>query len=182
MLNPLLSRLGARFSLVLLGSILATAALVALVSLDQINELGQFSADQNERNIRTLARDGLTALTAERARHYQSIFNQAESEARLIASGVERFQNAPDFYGNRNFNKGETLDKHPATDIFTNGHSSLASGAFWGFDKPTPAIRRRINVLSHVDPLLRHAQESTAGSVAAWVITSDGYSRYFPNT
>ena len=90
MFKPLLSRLGTRFSLVLLGSILATAALVAFVSLDQINDLGQFSAEQNEQNIRALARDGLTTLIAERARHYQSVFKQAESEARLIASGVGR--------------------------------------------------------------------------------------------
>lgn len=182
MLKPLLSRLGTRFSLVLFGSILATAALVTFVSLNQINTLGQFSAEQNEQNIRAMVRDGLTILIAERARHYQSIFQQAEDEARLIAMGVERVLTDKAFYGTKNYNPGETLEQHVGNGIFTNDYSSMASGAFWGFSKPTPQIRQNINALSHVDPLLRHAEESTIGAVAAWVITADALSRYYPNT
>ncbi|WP_022660604.1 PAS domain S-box protein [Paucidesulfovibrio longus] len=181
MFKPLLSRLGTRFSLVLLGSILATAALVAFVSLDQINDLGQFSAEQNERNIRALARDGLTTLIAERARHYQSVFKQAESEARLIASGVGRVLDDREFYGAKNFNEKETIERHPVNGVFTNDYSSLASGTYWDSDAVTPKVIKEFNALSHVDPLLRHAKDSTAGSVAAWAITADGYSRYFPN-
>lgn len=181
MFKPLLSRLGTRFSLVLLGSILATAALVALVSLDQINALGRFYTEQNERSIRALARDGLTRLITERARHYQSTFRQAEGEARLIASGVERHLDDRTFYGARNLNPDETLTRHPGNGIFTNDYGSIASGVFWGSDALSPQIRRENNALSHADPLLRHAKESTAGAVASWIITANGLSRYYPN-
>ncbi|MGE4470542.1 MAG: PAS domain S-box protein [Desulfovibrio sp.] len=181
MLPLLLPRLAARFSLVLLGSILATAALVAFVSLDQINELGQFSAEQNERNIRALAREGLSTVVTERARHYQSIFQQAEVAVTHAADGAGHFLAHEDFYGQRNFNPRETLSLHADNGIFTNTTESLASGAFWGFPQLTAERRRRINALSHVDPLLRHAQRSTAGAVASWIITADGLSRYYPN-
>lgn len=176
-----LPRLVARFSLVLLGSILATAALVSFISLDQINALGEFSAEQNERSIRALARSSLASAVQERALHYQSIFYQAEKTVRYTASSLGRFLSQEAFYGQRNFNPKERLIRRSANGVFTNDLESLASGAYWDFDTPTPKIRQRINALSHVDPLLRHCQQATAGSVAAWVITADALSRYYPN-
>ncbi|MCK5349821.1 MAG: hypothetical protein KAJ25_10555, partial [Desulfobacula sp.] len=151
------------------------------IATKQVAEFGEFSASRNEANIRDNANAFLARITHEQAMRYESTFKKFAASSALIAKQAAFLLENTTLYGKTPLKPDEKLVIHPHNEIFSNDRSEKTMVLYWGSYAMSPGIKKQINTLSHIDPLLENLKEQNPESVACYIVTEPGITRYYPN-
>jgi PAS domain S-box-containing protein len=165
------------FSVVLVLSMVS----MTYIATRMVEEFGKFSADSNEINVRDNAKSFMARITHEQAMRYESIFRKFDSASALIAKQATFYLDHTELYGAKTFKPNEKLVIYPHNGIFSNDNSKKTMVLYWGSPTMSQDISEQIKTLSHIDPLLEIVKEENPESVACYVVTEPGLTRYYPN-
>jgi len=110
----------------------------------------------------------------------QTLKKFAASSALIAKQAAVLLENMT-LYGKIPLKPDEKLVIHPHNEIFSNDRSEKTMVLYWGSPAMTPGISEQINTLSHIDPLLENIKEKISESVACYIVTEPGITRYYPN-
>ena len=178
MLDLLKARIGLKLAAASAVVVAAAAAVLIVASTRIATDLGDKAAGASADALREQAIRTLQATTARQSLKYEARFREASRLSRTIAATTETILNNPSAYES----PLQRTEMHTEKGYLTNGRNAPASVIAWGSERLTPAQRKRVKDLSHLDPLLTHAKESSAGIKAAWTMSQTRTSRYVPNT
>lgn len=180
MLRLFRSRLGLSFvfgfSMILLSSML----LLTLVSLKMLRNFASSTISLNKEAIKKQTEHLLVYGVDSQAGNYSAILQQAAVLSSTLAKEAEYLLEHKEKYGEFNINNDEKLSLYP-NHLYSNDVSGKLSVIYSGEEYITPQIQRKINTLSHLDPLLINAKNSSPFYSATYVVINDGISRYYPN-
>lgn len=144
-------------------------------------ELKDFFTSRNRTYMQEQAYMFLSRLTYEQAIRYESVFQKIAAASAMIAKQSAFFLDHTERYGNIPFDSGEKLTVYPPNGIFSNDSFKITMVTYWGGDAISEEIEKELNALSHIDPLLIESKKKNPETIAAYIITESGISRYYPN-
>lgn len=175
------SKTGIQF--LILFALLFTLSTVSLIYLatSLVDEFGEYSATINEKNIRAQAKVFLSRITHEQTMKYESVFQKIADSSALIASQATILMERRNLYGKMPLNGRDHLSYYSANGMFSNDAHQNTMVLFWGAPHISEETRADLNALSHIDPVLTAVKKNHPESVASYLITESGISRYSPN-
>jgi len=165
------------FSVVLVLSMVS----LTYIATRMVEEFGKFSADSNEISIRKNTNAFMARITHEQAMRYESIFKKFATASATIAKQATFYLDHTESYGAKPLKPNEKLLLYPHNGIFSNDNSKKTMVLYWGSPTMSQDISEQIKTLSHIDPLLETIKEENPESVACYVVTEPGLTRYYPN-
>ncbi len=175
------SKIGAKLLIIFSGVLVLSMFSLIYIATQMLREFGEFSVSKNEINIRDNAKAFMARITHEQAMRYDSIFKKLAASSALIAKQATFFLENTALYGKNPLKPNEKLVIYPRNKIFSNDRSERTMVLYWGSLAMSPGIREQIKTLSHLDTLLETVKEENPESVASYVVTEPGISRYYPN-
>jgi signal transduction histidine kinase len=143
--------------------------------------LKNFFTDRNRSYMKEQAYMFLSRLTYEQAMRYESVFQKIAAAPSMLAKQAGFFLDYADIYGNTPFDSAEKLTVYPPNGIFSNDSFKITMVTYWGDTVISDEIRKELNALSHIDPLLIESKKKNPEIIAAHILTESGISRYYPN-
>ncbi len=180
MFNWVRSRIGLRIAFLISIMLLVTGLLFIYVSADQVSKFGELAVSLNSYHIRKQAESFLLRNTRDRADKYSTVFQNAEAASHILAKQAETLINHIPIYQSGIGNKRPIIF-HRKKDRYANSKEERISLVHAEKGPVSDKIKNKIAALSHLDNLMINAKETCQASIAAWLITEDRITKYYPN-
>lgn len=174
-------RIGRDLLMIVTVSTVLCAVLLWLVAVRGIGTVGEFAVEANKLAICNLAGQYLSRSVSERADRYNAVFDSAGGYTRTAAKMIAQYLAHQDVYGSYGVGTRERYTFDAAKGVYHNQPVGRVACASWGGPKMTKALRREINALSHVDPILVQARETLPGAASSWAMLDSAIIRYTPH-
>jgi PAS domain S-box-containing protein len=182
MFKWILTKIGVQiFIIILLVIVLSMSSLIYLAT-NMVAEFGEYSANINEKNLMAKTDLFLSRLTYEEAMKYENTFQRIALSSAILAEQVSVLYNNQHDFHHGTPNSNNRLTVNPANDIYSNGAGEDIAVSYWGASFISKEIERELNLLAHIDPILKKIKENSPESVASFIVTESAITRYFPNS